>query len=402
MTFMLFGAGFGNKGAQLMLLTASTWIQDNFPDSTICMSAAKASASDAAEYNIELLKEFVLHTGADERTFRLSWSMPGLYRFARKLKGHKMAATSSTSWKDVDVVIDLSGLAYSEKWGKNPVVNLKWLTGKAKKDGKLYILMPQAFGPFTDEALRGTMAEAVNNVSMTFARDSESYSTLLALPGVVKEKVFQSPDLTHFLNVEPAPVYLAGRTKEYFVIVPNARMLDKAGADWKEKYVGIVEKMAMRTLEATDLDLLLMTHSTNGGQDHQLVEELYAKIALLYADRTHKSIEKDPIKLKSLLKSGQFVIASRFHALVSALSSGTPCIGTSWQHKYRLLFHEYNIEDYLLENPGDNIEQALETLIDKKKRGVLKSRLLVLSKEHSASLMSLLESHLLPYLKKKM
>jgi colanic acid/amylovoran biosynthesis protein len=58
--------------------------------------------------------------------------------------------------------------------------------------------------------------------------------------------------------------------------------------------------------------------------------------------------EKNPLKIKGLIKQFDFVVSSRFHALVSSLSQGIPAIGTGWSHKYQILLEEYGCSNCLL------------------------------------------------------
>ena len=49
------------------------------------------------------------------------------------------------------------------------------------------------------------------------------------------------------------------------------------------------------------------------------------------------------------LKQFQFIVASRFHAIVHAFKNGIPCIALGWATKYYDLMKQFGQEQYMLD-----------------------------------------------------
>jgi len=63
------------------------------------------------------------------------------------------------------------------------------------------------------------------------------------------------------------------------------------------------------------------------------------------------------LEVKGLISTAFLVVSSRFHGVASALNTCVPCLATSWSHKYKELFSDYNQTDCIL--PLNNNEGAL-------------------------------------------
>jgi colanic acid/amylovoran biosynthesis protein len=218
--------------------------------------------------------------------------------------------------------------------------------------GATIVIMPQAFGPFTDETIRDAVASIVSSASLTFARDSISLGYLNEIEDM-PATVLSAPDFTNLLipdeNVPapdlPAPV----------AIVPNARMLDRTDPSRAEEYIRFVHVCIEHLAESVGAYLLI--HETH---DYELAQQL----AHDSPTRMEIVTETDPLILKSYLGSSLFVVGSRYHALVSALSQGVPVLAVGWSHKYDALLSDYQQTDSLLTvgaSPAD-IRNGLDKL----------------------------------------
>jgi colanic acid/amylovoran biosynthesis protein len=155
------------------------------------------------------------------------------------------------------------------------------------------------------------------------------------------KKVVQFPDFTLAVSPsEDACLSASGRV----LVVPNYRMLDKRDANLD--YITFLVR-AFALIRAKGLDPAFLIH--DAVEDLRIVD--LARNEGLSAEVISHD---DPRVLKKLLAEASFVIGSRFHSLVSALSQSTPCIGCGWSHKYKELFSDFECPEMLLEDFGNH------------------------------------------------
>ncbi|OBX17630.1 hypothetical protein A9995_15395 [Erythrobacter sp. QSSC1-22B] len=101
----------------------------------------------------------------------------------------------------------------------------------------------------------------------------------------------------------------------------------------------------------------LVLHEAN---DAHMIDELRAE-----AGGQIPVLDIDASETKGVFGSCRAVIASRYHALISSLSHGTPVLGMSWSHKYERLFQEFEHSRYLIKFPisDDDLYERLGELL---------------------------------------
>ena len=109
---------------------------------------------------------------------------------------------------------------------------------------------------------------------------------------------------------------------------------------------------------------MLVNHE--GEEDLKIVKELQRQVA----SATTVVAGGGAMYLKGIFSEAEFVVASRYHALVSAMTQAVPVIGMGWSHKYEELFLDFGISDYLVEvdDDGANIIDAIKLFVDDKQR----------------------------------
>jgi colanic acid/amylovoran biosynthesis protein len=264
-------------------------------------------------------------------------------RLWRKLMPGSLRGALGLAWDDdVDAVIDASGFAFSDQLGAPRIRKAAEEFARWRRQGKRIVLLPQALGPFEQPEIASAMRSICQSASLIYAREKTSYEHL--------QKV--APDSSN-LRLAPDFTCLVGRQTSAlcdapeggFCIVPNVRMVTNTDPSVAAGYEDFLRCVIQR-FQSKDVATWILVHDRG---DFELARRL--------AD----SLEKQPTiwhyddarTLKTALGRAEMVLASRFHALVSALSLGVPAVATSWSFKYQELMSDFGVPDHLVEVTGD-------------------------------------------------
>lgn len=255
--------------------------------------------------------------------------------------------------EDIDWILDLSGYCYTEYWGAENAINMqKYLTKQARHDSR-YIILPQAFGPFDNDRLREAALSVFDQAALLFVRDDRSKQYVEDLG--VSVPITKAPDLTTIAPTE-VPSWCESQSP-FTCIVPNSRMIEQRD-DSADAYVRFLA-LVCRRLETEGRNVLFL-----------LFEKRDQEILHTLCDRMGRQIqfvkESNPVRLRGIIGAARAVVASRYHALVSALSQGVPSVGTSWSHKYEELFSDYGCSQLIVDDlqDTDHIHEVVDTLSD--------------------------------------
>jgi len=334
------GVNTWNKGAELMLVAIRDHFARHHPGVHLAVDTRFGSYLDRARYGL-LQKVEVRRPGRSKLALAV---MPSSFRKSFGL----------VSGRDVDAVLDASGFAFGDQHPAERAVRFAREVAAMRRAEKVVVLMPQALGPFEHAPTRDAFAHIVEGSNLVFARDAVSLAHARnAVPH--PDRVFLAPDFTNL--VKPLSEAEQGST-DTVCIVPNQRMIEKAGdASAAASYVPLMAS-GIAAIEEAGLRPLLLVH---GHHDAPLVQHIVEQVG----HAVPCVQEADPVEIKRLLGRSRLVIGSRFHALVSALSQGVPCIATSWSHKYEMLFKDYACEEMVLPVPStvDQIRTCVDQAI---------------------------------------
>lgn len=329
------GTSVYNRGAELMAIAISEKINAIYPNAKIVVSSNFGTPADIARYGF--ITTLSLESPSKQAVFSL---LAGI--FSGKI----------VSPNRVHVVLDASGFAFSDQWGARAAKKLFYKMNIMGRSMQPLIFLPQALGKFEKPEVKLWCTKLFNRASIVFSRDTVSYNYAKEIVDIKKLK--QCPDFT--MTVKPQGNHNIDLPENFVSIVPNIRMLDKL--DNKTDYLNFLKK----SVDSIRLNNLIPVFIIHDAHEDSLVVEMLGKGYQECLIVRHE----DPRVLKDILGQSVFVIGSRFHALVSTLSQGVPCIGAGWSHKYPELFSDFSTKDTLIDdlNNIELLESQIKLLSD--------------------------------------
>jgi colanic acid/amylovoran biosynthesis protein len=347
------GVQFVNKGAELMLYAVLEQIEVIWPGADIAL-APNASSAYVERARI----------GAYQKT---NWwfnrfDFNGLqYFLPRLLRNYLKQKWGIVTEVDIDILLDASGFAYGDQWSPIKTAHLSRELKRFAKHKKSFVFLPQALGPFTRKADVAYLKAQLPKASLICARESDSFGYVTDIIGA-NERLRQFPDFTNLVTGIVPENFMNGAQK--VLIIPNSNMVGERNSHqpkWRDNYLRVLLD-AVVVIRELGLQPVLLNHEGKGDGDLclQIKEQSPDGENIEYIQESH------PLKVKGIIGQSHAIICSRFHGCVSALSQGTPCLGTSWSHKYERLFDEYHRSTQLIapeitkEQLGSNLRKAID------------------------------------------
>ncbi|GJM18322.1 MAG: hypothetical protein DHS20C14_05350 [Phycisphaeraceae bacterium] len=354
MTIEIYGAGFANKGAELMLRTVIARLRAHDPDLRLAVEPATNTPYErrAAERLSHVFPTVSLYPARLRRYMhRLPVVRDALFATAILPAGADRQC-GLVRRHDIDGLIDISGYAYGDAF---PWVRTRAGADVARayaKRKKPVVLMPQMLGPFDKPKVRDQFKRLADHATLIYAREKPSFEAARALLGD-DDRLRLAPDITIFSPKRD--IDLPQRGRPYACIVPNERMLDQGRKEWGDTYLPRL-LAAARALSARGVQPVVVVHSGDQG-DHDLAERLVEELGP-ETDRFH---HPDPFVLKAFIARSRLLVGSRFHAIVAALSSGVPGVALGWAHKYEALAADFGVPE--LQHRGTDDPEHLVELV---------------------------------------
>lgn len=256
-----------------------------------------------------------------------------------------------------DVVIDIGGISYQGSSVRSNLRNFIRHRFFLRRNVKMFFFT-QDFGPPIGALTRVFASIVMSRAEAIFVRSHHSKLLLESVIGSSSKIIGPYPDVTYRLGGEK----LDGLQREKYdlAVVPSAILFNSFG----EKYLGVLE-FVIRNFQKDGKRVMILTHNftANGpSSDSKVVALLKDRVSDLdnVCVITHRM---SAIAIKALIGHSNFVLTSRYHALVGALSQSVPAVALGWSHKYEEALSIYGLHDASL--PADTWLANPEVIIKK-------------------------------------
>jgi polysaccharide pyruvyl transferase WcaK-like protein len=251
-----------------------------------------------------------------------------------------------------DALIDLSGISFNDKRTVELFYNVACVL-PAILLGKPVIKVSQAMGPFHTPLNRAMAKLLLPRMALTIARGER---TLAYLEELGIKKVILCADAAFSMeeeDPEAAGVLDAlDRFDRPIVGISASSVVETYCQRHDIDYSHIMACFADRAIEA-GYGVWLIAHSVRlsekGGRTND-VDTCRAIYDRMEHQQTCETVIEDhsPATLRAIIGACDLFVASRFHAMVSALAEGVPVLVTGWSHKYAEVLEMFDLETWVL------------------------------------------------------
>jgi polysaccharide pyruvyl transferase WcaK-like protein len=347
------GGGFTNKGGEAMTLTLVRALHERFPN-VVPLVRVQASETNVAK----------AHGVAPVI------ATPSL-TLAQRVQSKWSSALAALSY---DAMLDVGGYQFGDSWGAGIPRDRVRLMRALRMLGKPTFFLPQAWGPFTDEAVATSVKEVLRNAELAFVRDETSMRAVERLVGGSHRAVHFAHDIAWNFQGESSErgetllleAFQGSRPQRVMCLTPNLRVFERSSGQGESNTYLIALLRAAHRASRAGFATLLLGHELRQAADprpddrslcRHLISRLNPDVIAGHIDSALSAAD-----VKALIGRCDLLIGSRYHAVIAAASQGVPPLVAGWSHKYDELLKVIGMPGRVL--PVDRDDGAIDDAVD--------------------------------------
>lgn len=342
----------GNRGAVSMLVSAIDNLIGNNQKAHLTVFTVYPKSDEA----VELPLRVALHNGSPSRLAFYLVPLCLLYRVASFFRlSFRRLPRDLQVLTDTDVVLAIGGTTFSDAQLFKVIYNVLCLLPGIILN-KPIMLYSQTLGPFENRLNRLLAKWSLNRCSFVAPRGEGSLKSVRSLNLITPCEHFADAAFTLIVpdeirdKMKNKYAYLEQKRGRIVGISVNSIVWEKAtkiGIEHNEIWADFIQK-----LQHSGYTLLLIPHSLRPGKHSthnndlnliKLIQNLLPNQEVIHViDEPYNSKE-----LRVLVGLCDYYIASRFHAMISALCEAVPVAVFGWgYHKYWEVMNEFDLSEY--------------------------------------------------------
>lgn len=357
-----------NKGAQAMTFITADEIAKRYPDREVVLLSNKdfrRSEEEKQQYTFRIMQY--------PKTMHLILMQNKLGRLFFQVFGGKTDKEFINLVRNGAGLIDISGYALGSNWGYKKTLFYLTRLGVAHSVKMPVYLMPQSFGPFDYKGVWAPMIQQMIKKKLRYAdvimcREKEGYELLKSRYQL--DNLVLTPDLVlQNAGVDVKNVYRQTPAMEEIkipsgsvAVIPNGKTMQYGNPEQLfEMYRQVIEALLQK-----EKQVFLIYHSA---EDLPICRDIKVKYFKDSDKVTLIEKELSCLEFDELVTKFDFIIASRFHAVVHAYRNAIPAVVPGWAVKYQELLDLFEQGEFMFDVRGqiqaDKIVTAVHTMCEK-------------------------------------
>jgi polysaccharide pyruvyl transferase WcaK-like protein len=281
---------------------------------------------------------------------------------------------------EADVVAAISGGdSFSDIYGIVRLLYVSFPQILALWMGKELILLPQTIGPFKRKISKRIAKYILNRAQRVYSRDKRGLRQIESLVGGARaaEKHAFCYDVAFVLEpAEPRRPDIVGlppdRTRTRPLVGLNVSGLLYMGGYTRKNMFGLqadygslIQSLIEVLIVQKDADVLLLPHvfGANPESDVGICEQLLETLKGKYEGRLGLLRGNyDQSEIKYMIGRCDFLVGSRMHACIAALSQGVPAVCIAYSDKFIGVMETLDIESLVVDSRKSSVPEILQAV----------------------------------------
>lgn len=266
---------------------------------------------------------------------------------------------------ECDLYLEAAGVSFVDGREKFLPLNVLWILLPLAL-GKRIIKVSQALGPFNNPVNRTLAKLLLPFVDLICARGAKTAAYLRAL-GLTNFAIY--PDVAFTLQLddvrqEVLDRYVFPKSPKGVIGVSPSQVVYGKCLSRQIDYVRVIAAFIDRLI-SEDYTVVLLPHSAREGtlktrnNDLPISQKIFSRLA--HPEKlSFVREELTPSELRILIGKLDFLVASRFHAMISALAMNVPMLVFGWSHKYSEVLENFHMESAAFDYTDMTFETVYE------------------------------------------